>query len=81
MAIDYDSDRTAGMTDADMIEAISTTYGPPAKSAATKTRTVSSRSDDESGTAVARWGDADHSVVLWIDVCLAIPDHRDLAAT
>ncbi len=44
MVVDYDTDRTAGMTDADMIDAISTTYGPPSKSAVTKTRAVPSRS-------------------------------------
>jgi hypothetical protein len=65
MVVDYDHDRTAGMTDADMIEAISTAYGPPVKPAAKKTRTVLSPLEGESGTAVARWGDADYSVVLY----------------
>ncbi len=65
MVVDYDRDRTAGMTNADMIEAISTAYGPPLKSAVKKTRTVLSLLEVESGTAVARWGDADYSVVLY----------------
>jgi hypothetical protein len=65
MAVDYDTGRTAGMTNADMIDAISTTYGPPSTSAVTKPRAVPSHADDESGTPVARWGDADHSVVLY----------------
>jgi hypothetical protein len=65
LVVDYDRDRTAGLTDADMIEAISTAYGPPVKPAAKKTRTVLSPLEGESGTAVARWGDADYSVVLY----------------
>jgi hypothetical protein len=65
MVVDYDRDRTSGMTNADMIEAISTAYGPPAKPAAKKTRTVLSQLDVDSGTAVARWGDADYAVALY----------------
>jgi hypothetical protein len=65
MVVDYDRDKTAGMTNADMIEAISTAYGPPLKPAVKQTRTVLSQLEVESGTAVARWGDADYSVVLY----------------
>ena len=65
MVVDYDRDRTAGMTNADMIEAISTAYGPPLKPPVKKTRTVLSQLEVESGTAAARWGDADYSVVLY----------------
>jgi len=65
MVVDYDHDRTAGMTDADMIEAISTAYGPPLKPAVQKTRAVASQVEEESGTPVARWGNADYSVVLY----------------
>ena len=65
MVVDYDHDRTAGMTDADMIEAISTAYGPPLKLAVQKTRAVASQVEEESGPPVARWGNADYSVVLY----------------
>jgi hypothetical protein len=65
MVVDYDHDRTAGMTDADLIEAISTAYGPALKPAAKKARTVVSQLEEESGTPVARWGDTDYSVVLY----------------
>src|SRR2546425_5794317 len=64
MVVDYDRDRTAGMTDADMIDAISTAYGPPLKPAGKKTRTGTSRIEDEPGRPVPRWGGADYSVVL-----------------
>jgi hypothetical protein len=65
MVVDYDHDRTAGMTDIDMIEAISTEYGPPSKTPVKNTGAVVSRVEAESGTPVARWGDADYSVVLY----------------
>ena len=65
MVVDYDHDRTAGMTDADLIEAISTAYGPALKPAAKKARSVVSQLEEESGTSVARWGDPDYSVVLY----------------
>jgi hypothetical protein len=65
MVVDYQHSRTAGMTDADMIEAIATAYGPPLKPAVTKTRAVASHVEEESGTPVARWGDTDYSVVLY----------------
>ena len=63
--VDYDHDRTAGMTDADMIEALSTVYGPPLKPDVKKSRAVTSRVEEESGTPVGRWGDTDYSVVLY----------------
>jgi hypothetical protein len=65
MVVDYDRDRTAGMTDADMIEAISTAYGEPLKPAVKKARVVMYQVEEEFGAAVARWGDPDFSVVLY----------------
>ena len=64
MVVDYDRNRTVGMTDADMIEAISTMYGPPLKSALKKTA-VLSQLEEESGTLLARFGDASCAVVLY----------------
>ena len=59
----------AGMTDTDMIDAISTAYGPVSKPsvkpALTKSRTAASDLEEKSGTPVARWADTDHSVVLY----------------
>jgi hypothetical protein len=65
LAINYDRQRTNGLTDADMIEALSAAYGPPLEPAAKKTRMVALQIEDEFGTPVARWGDADYSVVLY----------------
>jgi hypothetical protein len=64
MVVDYDRDRTSGMTDADLTEAISIAYGPPLKTVARTGRPVS-HIEEESGTPVARWGDAEYSVVLY----------------
>ncbi len=65
MVVDYDRDRTAGMTDADLIDAISAEYGPQLKTGVKTGRGLASQVEEESGTAVARWGDADYSVVLY----------------
>ena len=64
LAIDYDRNRTEGMTDADMIEAISSVYGSMSK-VPQKSRVATSHVVEESGTRVARWDDADYSVVLY----------------
>jgi hypothetical protein len=64
LVIDYDRDRTEGMTAADMIEAISAAYGSQAK-VPPKTALATSQVAQESGTTLARWGDTDYSVVLY----------------
>jgi hypothetical protein len=65
VAVDYHQDRTEGMTDADMIDGISVMYGLPLKPAAIKTRKAPSPSDEGTKTAIASWGDAEYSVVLY----------------
>jgi hypothetical protein len=65
IVVDYDRDRTSGMTDADMIDALATTYGPPLIPSGKNARTVTSQIAQESGTPVAQWGDADSSVMLY----------------
>ena len=64
MVVDYDPAQTAGLTDADVTEAISSQYGPVSKPGAKASRTLPSRLETESGTVVARWGDADVAVAL-----------------
>jgi hypothetical protein len=67
----YDRKRTEGLTDADLIEAMTTTYGPPlprssaptAPTAGTSPRSTRSWNADE-GQAIARWEDADSTVTL-----------------
>jgi hypothetical protein len=65
LVINYDRQRTDGLTDADMIDALSTVYGPPLKPDAKKSRAAASQAEDEAGTSIARWGDTDYSVVLY----------------
>jgi hypothetical protein len=65
VVVDYDRDRTAGMTDDDLIDAISAQYGPRLKPGVKTRRAVTSQAEQESGTLVARWGDAEYSVVLY----------------
>jgi hypothetical protein len=65
MAVDYDPDQTAGMTDADLTEAISTQYGPVSKPGAKASRPAASQLEAESGTLVARWSDAEVAVALF----------------
>jgi hypothetical protein len=64
VVVDYAHDRTEGMTDADMIEAISTVYGTPVKRIPGAIR-AASQLEVESGLPVARWGDTEHAVVLF----------------
>jgi hypothetical protein len=64
VVVDYAPERTEGMTDADMIEAISTVYGTPIKRTAGTVR-VASRVETESGSPVARWGDAKYAILLY----------------
>ena len=78
IVVEYAYDRTEGMTDADMIGAISAVYGTPVKRAAAAAR-AATRVEIESGLPVARWGDAKQSVVLYpkLDVPADIPTDGD----
>jgi hypothetical protein len=66
MLISYDRQRTNGLTDGDMIEAISATYGAallqplPAKLPALSPFLV-----NELGAPIAQWGGVDYSVALY----------------
>lgn len=64
VVVDYALDRTEGMTDADMIEAIGAVYGTPIKRVAGTAR-MASQVETESGSPLARWGDAGYTVVLY----------------
>jgi hypothetical protein len=64
MVVDYGRERTEGMTDADMMEAIAAVYGAPIARVAGAAREASP-AEAESGPALGRWGDAAHTVVLY----------------
>ncbi len=65
IAIEYDRNQTAGMTDADMIAALSERYGLPLTPARPLTASAfGPRAVGESSTPVAQWGSGDVVVVL-----------------
>ena len=64
VVVDYAYGRTEGMTDADLIAAISEVYGPPSAAASADSRVIS-RVETESGAPVATWGDGAHAVMLY----------------
>jgi len=65
VVVDYSHERTEGMTDADIIEAISESYGTPFAPTPRGVVRAQSRLETDSGSPVARWGDAEHGVVLY----------------
>ena len=65
LVVDYDRQRTDGMTDRDMIDAIAAVYGAPVPSNTKSAAGSSSAIERESGTPISRWGDVDYSVVLF----------------
>ena len=65
VVVDYGRERTEGMTNADMIEAVSALYGTPLVRTSRPVGQAASRLEAESGSALARWGDAEHAVGLY----------------
>jgi hypothetical protein len=66
LVISYDRDRTNGLTDGDMVEALSAAYGvallqPSPRSVPAPTAWLAS----ELGAPIAQWGDTDYSVILY----------------
>ena len=66
--VDYSQQRTTGMTRADMVEAIAAVYGTPAVRTSPVPARTASRFETQSGSVVARWGDAGYTVVLYQNV-------------
>ena len=65
VVVDYGRDRTEGMTNADMIEAISAVYGPVLPHTPRARGRVLSRLEIELGSLVAQWGDSLHAIALY----------------
>jgi hypothetical protein len=63
IVIDYERDRTEGMTEADLVAAISRIYGPPSKRTDAPTGAGFPPERDEE-TVIARWADGDHAIAL-----------------
>ena len=66
IVVNYDPDETAGLTTADMIEAISAKYGTATKPARTEIAFVSAEGYNDSETVTARWQDAQYSFNLFL---------------
>jgi hypothetical protein len=65
VVVDYDRQRTEGLTDADLIDAISTRYGVPVLQATSlRTNAPALVAPADGDTVVARWSDADTSLTL-----------------
>ncbi len=66
LVISYDRQKTNGLTDGDMIDAISTTYGVALlQPSLRKAPAVASGTDSELGSPIAQWGDVDYAVALY----------------
>jgi hypothetical protein len=65
LVISYDRQRTNGLTDGDMIDAISQIYGVPLLPAPTTIPAFAPRVNAELGLPIAQWGDGDYSVGLY----------------
>ena len=66
LVISYDRERTNGMTDADMVEALSATYGVALLQTTSKSVPALTPSLlGELGAPIAQWGDADYAVGLY----------------
>jgi len=65
IVVDYSHDRTEGLTQADLIEALSVVYGAVIPKTTRSTGRVAAQVETESGSPFARWGDAEHSVAAY----------------
>ena len=65
MVVNYDRYRTEGLTNDDMIEAISGEYGIAARPVGTKVLFSSSRIYNDHETVIARWEDSQYSYNLY----------------
>ncbi len=65
MVVNYDSDRTFGLTNDDMVRAISASYGTATQPAAKMISFTSAQGYNESEKVVARWEDSQYSFNLF----------------
>ena len=65
IVINYDQDNTEGLSDQDLIEGISATYGKPTMPAATIISSPSSQVYGDSEKVIARWENSEYSLNLF----------------
>jgi hypothetical protein len=64
IVVNYDKQRTEGLTDADLIGVVSAIYGSPTTLATTKPRASESQQQADRDTVIGRWENADATVTL-----------------
>jgi hypothetical protein len=64
IVITYERDRTEGLTNQDLIDALSATYGVPVIPSARRAGPASRRGEVDESTTVAQWEDPDHRLTL-----------------
>jgi hypothetical protein len=64
IVVDYDRERTRGMKDADIIQAVAVIYGAPSTTPM-KNAPAPAQFVGEAGESIARWHDDAHSVILY----------------
>jgi hypothetical protein len=65
IVVSYERDRTEGLTNADLIDAVSAIYGAPVIPSVGQAGPARRVADFYEGTAVAQWEDAAHRVTLF----------------
>jgi hypothetical protein len=65
LVIYYDRQRTSAMTAADMVAALSETYGPAVKAKPRAISASASAADIEAGVPLSRWATSEYSVALF----------------
>jgi hypothetical protein len=65
IVVNYDRQRTEGLTDADIIEAVSRAYGTPLLSSSKRPSAAASIIETESATPLSRWGGEEYAVALY----------------
>lgn len=65
MVIDYDRDRTEGLTGADIVKVLEASYGSPMLLSDGIAPSTIIEFEASGGRPIARWGDADYAVVLY----------------
>jgi len=65
LVVDYGRERTEGMTTADVVQALTATYGTPLSAANRTTPRTPPPPDTEAATLLARWSDGSHVLALY----------------
>lgn len=65
VTVEYDPERTAGLTNADMIESMRAVYGPVSTGMTPRAPARSSAYEEDPGALIAFWAEGDRTVILY----------------